>query len=240
MMSRLWLRRERSTAVGHWSALAIALSAGVVAGSAGLRALQTGRPVSPGAEVPVEVIATPDQHHLRPCAVSLQQVHEVGILGHHHDSRAASGSEDLEVRRALQPQMSDRLASDGERRSHPGGKGGRELVIEPDCHAATIGWSRRRLANRRQALMSSISRSGSSSITCAADRPEASRSSTSVTRMRNPRTQGRPPLWSGFTVIRSATAGTVEPRSRICRGFRARRGNRPGPSHSRARQAPRG
>jgi len=57
--------------------------------------------------------------------------------------------------------------------------------------------------------MSSTSRSGSSSSACSGDRPEASKSNTSVTRMRNPRTQGRPPHWSGFTVIRSASAATV-------------------------------
>ena len=38
----------------------------------------------------------------------------------------------------------------------------------------------------------------------------ASRSSTSLTRIRIPRTQGRPPHWSGFTVIRSISS-TVWP-----------------------------
>ena len=56
--------------------------------------------------------------------------------------------------------------------------------------------------------MSSASRSGSSSSTCSGDRPDASGSSTSVTRIRSPRTHGRPPHWSGFTVIRSASAAT--------------------------------
>jgi hypothetical protein len=57
--------------------------------------------------------------------------------------------------------------------------------------------------------MSSTSRSGSSSSTCCGDRPDASKSNTSVTRMRSPRTQGRPPHWSGFAVIRSARAANV-------------------------------
>jgi hypothetical protein len=57
--------------------------------------------------------------------------------------------------------------------------------------------------------MSSIPRSGSSSSACCGDRPDASKSNTSVTRMRSPRTQGRPPHWSGFTVIRSARAAKV-------------------------------
>ena len=58
--------------------------------------------------------------------------------------------------------------------------------------------------------MSSGSRSGNSSRTCSDDRPEASRSNTSVTRIRNPRTHGRPPHCSGFTVIRSTRAATVD------------------------------
>ena len=52
--------------------------------------------------------------------------------------------------------------------------------------------------------MSSGSRSGSSSTTRAGLRPAASKSRTSLTRTRSPRTHGRPPHCSGSTVIRFA------------------------------------
>ena len=71
-------------------------------------------------------------------------------------------------------------------------------------HSATTGWFRRRLANLRQAKTSSSSRSGRSSRTCTGVKPLAKRSKTSVTRIRMPRTQGRPPHCSGSTVIPSA------------------------------------
>src|SRR4029453_2496608 len=57
--------------------------------------------------------------------------------------------------------------------------------------------------------MSSNSTSGSSPTTGSDVRPDASRSNRSVTRVRRPRTQGRPAHWSGLTVIRSASAATV-------------------------------
>lgn len=52
--------------------------------------------------------------------------------------------------------------------------------------------------------MSSDSRSGNSSSTCSLDSPAARRSSTSITRMRIPRIQGRPPHCSGLIVMRSS------------------------------------
>jgi hypothetical protein len=50
--------------------------------------------------------------------------------------------------------------------------------------------------------MSSGSRSGSSSTTCCGVSPFASRSNTSVTRIRIPLIQGRPPHCSGSMVMR--------------------------------------
>jgi hypothetical protein len=79
-----------------------------------------------------------------------------------------------------------------------------QIVTERD-QAATKGWPRRRLASRRQAVMSSDSRSGSSARTCSRDRPLARRSRTSETRIRMPLMHGRPPHCSGFTVIRSSS-----------------------------------
>ena len=53
-------------------------------------------------------------------------------------------------------------------------------------------------------MMSSGSRSGSSLSTRAGESPDASKSNTSTTRMRIPRTQGCPPHCRGSTVIRLA------------------------------------
>ena len=52
-------------------------------------------------------------------------------------------------------------------------------------------------------MTSSISKSGSSATTSAGERPAARRSRTSLTRMRMPRTHGRPPHCCGLIVIRS-------------------------------------
>ena len=81
---------------------------------------------------------------------------------------------------------------------------GRQLRVHPNRHAARIGWSMRRRAYMRHALRSSDSKSGISSRICAASRPEAKRSRTSLTRIRIPRTQGRPPHCFGLTVMRSS------------------------------------
>ncbi len=78
-------------------------------------------------------------------------------------------------------------------------------------HAAAPGRDAWALANRRQAVMSSGSRSGNSATTSAGDNPAASRSSTSLTRMRILRTQGRPPHCCGLTVMRSVVSMSGPP-----------------------------
>ncbi len=78
----------------------------------------------------------------------------------------------------------------------------RELSVYPNDHPASTGWSTLRLANLMQAEMSSASRSGISARIASRERPASRRSSTSVTRMRMPRTQGRPPHCCGFVVMR--------------------------------------
>ena len=60
--------------------------------------------------------------------------------------------------------------------------------------------------------MSSGSRSGNSVSTWLGDSPAANNSRTSVTRIRIPRMQGRPPHCSGFTVMRSAISVMTLPR----------------------------
>lgn len=79
----------------------------------------------------------------------------------------------------------------------------RKLSIQSDNHAARIGVLTRWLAKRRQAWMSSSSRSGCSSKICSGVIPSAKNSSTSLTRIRIPLTHGRPPHCFGFTVVRS-------------------------------------
>lgn len=84
----------------------------------------------------------------------------------------------------------------------PSSNSGGQMGVQPDRHTARTGWSMRRLANTRQALRSSASKSGISAKICEASSPDAKRSKTSLTRIRIPRTQGRPPHCRGFTVIR--------------------------------------
>ena len=77
--------------------------------------------------------------------------------------------------------------------------------------APNIAQLNERLARRRQAVISSGSRSGSSATTSSGDSPSARRSRTSVTRIRSPRTHGRPPHCSAFTVIRLVIVLMVSP-----------------------------
>ncbi|CAA9457454.1 MAG: hypothetical protein AVDCRST_MAG28-2712, partial [uncultured Rubrobacteraceae bacterium] len=72
-------------------------------------------------------------------------------------------------------------------------------------------WSSRRLANLKLARISSSSRSGISSRICSGERPFARRSRTSLTRIRMPRMQGRPPHCSESAVMRSANLVTMSP-----------------------------
>lgn len=141
-------------------------------------------------------------------SVLLEKVQEVAVLRHHDGVRFGGGLEDLEVGRVSQAKFSQGYRFDVELLRDPRGESGRELSVDPEDHAPSTGWSNLRLAYVRQARMSSGSRSGSSSSTCSTespfDSPFDSRSSTSMTRMRMPRTHARPPHCSGFTVIRSS------------------------------------
>lgn len=67
------------------------------------------------------------------------QVGEVVILAHDHSWRLSGSLEDVDVRGAMQVHVANRGAFDPECRSHPRGEGRRELVVEPDRHAATMG-----------------------------------------------------------------------------------------------------
>ena len=78
----------------------------------------------------------------------------------------------------------------------------RSSAAPPNDHPASREWSTRRRANLMHAEMSSASKSGISARTASRDRPASRRSSTSVTRIRRPRTQGRPPHCFGSKVMR--------------------------------------
>ena len=130
------------------------------------------------------------------------QFNEVAILG--NDDSTGFGC--LMVNRLIvcipQSQVANGNCVDVKLTGKPARKTRRELGIQPDGHAASTGWSTNRLAYATQARMSSASRSGISSRIWAGVRPETNRSSTSVTRILIPRTQGLPPHWSSRVVMR--------------------------------------
>jgi len=100
------------------------------------------------------------------------------------------------------PNVTQRMGGFAQLRRNPGRQAGRQMGIHPNHAGIKTGWLSLRLAYCRQALMSSASRSGSSSKTCSGVKPFPNRSRTSMTRMRMPLMQGRPPHCSGSTVIR--------------------------------------
>jgi len=69
----------------------------------------------------------------------LQELDEVGVLGHDDDVGVAGGREDLRVRRALEIQITNRQAFNGSRGTHPLGERRWKLIVEPERHAATMG-----------------------------------------------------------------------------------------------------
>jgi hypothetical protein len=71
--------------------------------------------------------------------VLFEQRAEVGILGYDDYAGRTSSEENFAVSRITQAQISHGCAFDAERRSQPRREGRRELSIEPEFHAATIG-----------------------------------------------------------------------------------------------------
>ena len=128
---------------------------------------------------------------------------EIAIFGQDNCGGGACRSKNLFIVGIPQTKIAQRSSRDRKVGSNPTSRARRRLRIHPYRHAASTGWSMRRLANIRQALRSSASKSGISSRIWAASRPEAKRSRTSLTRIRIPRTQARPPHWSALTVMRS-------------------------------------
>lgn len=69
----------------------------------------------------------------------LREPDKTGVLGHDDDMCGASGHEDGTIRRALEPEITNGLAVDGECRTHPRRQCRRKLIVEPEPHAATTG-----------------------------------------------------------------------------------------------------
>jgi len=88
--------------------------------------------------------------------------------------------------------------------SEPAGQSRRKLGIDQEAHYAvrSTAWSAWAAANSSAATMSSASRYGKSTRISSRVDPDARRSRMSLTRIRMPRMQGRPPHCSGLTVMR--------------------------------------
>ena len=84
-------------------------------------------------------VAAGHQDNLGRRPVTFEQFNEVGVLQHDDGASPTGGHEDVDVRRALKMQIADGHTLDRKRPGHPLGQPWWELVIEPDCHAATIG-----------------------------------------------------------------------------------------------------
>ena len=69
----------------------------------------------------------------------VEQVDEVSVLGHDDNPGVSGRMEDLKVGGPLQFQVTDRDAIDRERGAHPRDQRRRQLIVEPERHAATIG-----------------------------------------------------------------------------------------------------
>src|SRR4051812_13779125 len=150
-------------------------------------------------------ISARDPKNLRWRTESFEEKYEILVLCENNRVGSTGCLEDLQILGAPQAESCDGIGFDAELLAQPGSQMGRELRVDPEDQAARTAWSRRWLAKRRLAWMSSDSRSGISSRICSAVKPLASRSRTSLTRIRIPRMQGRPPHCSGSTVMRSAT-----------------------------------
>lgn len=69
----------------------------------------------------------------------VEQIDKVDILRHDHDASVASRPEDFWVRGAVELQVTDGNALNRICGPHPRGEGRRELIVEPEGHAATMG-----------------------------------------------------------------------------------------------------
>jgi len=71
--------------------------------------------------------------------MTLKKMNEVLILGEHDRVRFASRKEDLGIDGTAESQLLDGESHEVELLRKPSRQGGRELCIDPDCHAASTG-----------------------------------------------------------------------------------------------------
>ena len=90
--------------------------------------------------------------------MALYEFDEIAILRHEDCVGLAGLPEDIEILSLLEAQVYEVICFNAKSLPEPGTQSRRELCIEPEVHAATIGWFTRSLAKCRQASMSSDSR----------------------------------------------------------------------------------
>ena len=83
---------------------------------------------------------------------------EIAILCHEDYVGFAGPPEDIEILSLFEDQVYEVTCFDAKLLPQPGTQSRRELYVEPELHAAMIGWFTRSLAKCRQASMSSDSR----------------------------------------------------------------------------------
>ncbi len=155
-------------------------------------------------------VATGEPEDWRGRAEAQLEVNEVAILGNDNGPGLRCRTVDRFIIRIPQSHIPDRQGVHGKGITQPFGEAGGKLGIKPNGHAASTGWSTMRLAYATLARISAVSKSGISCRICSSERPADNKSNTSVTRIRMPRMQGRPPHWAGLKVIRSIISGMGE------------------------------
>ena len=84
-------------------------------------------------------VAARHEDHLRRWTALIQEFDEVSVLRDDDRLGGARGREDLEVRGPMKVEVANGGALNRQRRSHPQRECGWQLIVEPECHAATMG-----------------------------------------------------------------------------------------------------
>ena len=91
-------------------------------------------------------VATREPHHLWGRTMAFQQNEEVAILCHKDDFLGTCCLEELGIFFIAKAEVANRYDLNTKCGVEPGGDGWRKMRVEPDVHAARMGWFRRRLA----------------------------------------------------------------------------------------------
>jgi hypothetical protein len=165
-------------------------------------------------QIRVRDVAACHPNQLRRRTEALNEANEIAVFADQNAAALLGFIENIGISRVSEPQVPQRKCSHAEVLLKPRRKGRWKLGIQPDlalwiaAHAARRGKSTRFAAKRRAADISSGSRSGKSARIAWALTPSASISRISLTRMRMPRMQGRPPHCAGLKVMRASPAGS--------------------------------